>query len=103
MGGEVPRGVDNLSLMRWREVDASVVLERLGCYLKADPTFQPTSALGTRRFHVNADGVEFELLLTGPKFFDARAQRGGGGAIDLVMHLYDLDFKAAVRRLRNIA
>lgn len=96
------RGVDNQTLGRWRELEASVVLERLGCYLKRDPGFNPTIAVGTRRFHVNADGVEFELLLTGPKFFDTRAQRGGGGAVDLVMHLYGVGFRAAVRRLRSV-
>ena len=43
----------------------------------------------------------FELLLTGPKFYDTRQKRGGGGAIDLVMHLYQIDFKKAVDRLRG--
>lgn len=96
------RGVDNRSLLRWHELEASVVLARLGCYFKADPSFHPTSSLNTRRFHVNANGAEFELLLTGTKFFDTRAHRGGGGAVDLVMHLYGVDFKAAVRRLQKV-
>jgi hypothetical protein len=94
--------VDNLTLERWRQIDASAVLERLGCYSKPDMSFEPIRARGTQRFHVNADGIEFELLLAGPKFFDTRAKRGGGGAVDLVMHLYGLDFKGAVSRLRGV-
>lgn len=93
--------VDNVTLGRWRALDAAAVLERLGCYAKQDPDFRPVRARGTRRFHVNVDGAEFELLLCGPRFFDARARRGGGGAVDLVMHLYGLNFKRAVRRLQD--
>jgi hypothetical protein len=36
------------------------------------------------------------LSVTGPKFMDWNRNQGGGGAIDLVMHLNHLDFKAAV-------
>ena len=35
------------------------------------------------------------------KFFDTRADKGGGGAIDLAMHLLRLDFVAAVKRLSS--
>nr|WP_254176670.1 hypothetical protein [Pseudomonas aeruginosa] len=41
------------------------------------------------------------LLVTGAKFFDTRADKGGGGAIDLAMHLLRLDFVAAVKRLSS--
>jgi hypothetical protein len=30
-----------------------------------------------------------------------RAERGGGGAVDFVMHLFSLDFKGAVQLLRD--
>jgi len=36
------------------------------------------------------------LSITGPKFVNWNCGEGGGGAIDLVMHLNHLDFKAAV-------
>jgi Protein of unknown function (DUF3991)/Toprim-like len=36
------------------------------------------------------------LSLTGPKFMNWNRSAGGGGAIDLVIHLQHLDFKAAV-------
>ena len=39
---------------------------------------------------------EGALSVTGPKFMNWNCGRGGGGAIDLVMQLRHLDFKAAV-------
>ena len=45
-----------------------------------------------RKWHTPA-GV---LSITGVKFMNWNCGRGGGGAIDLVMHLNHLDFKAAV-------
>jgi hypothetical protein len=36
------------------------------------------------------------LSVTGPKFMDWRRGRGGGGAIDLVMHLAGVDFRTAL-------
>lgn len=95
--------VDNLTLERWRALDALLVLEKLGCYLKVDHTFEPLTAHDTLRYHVNVDGQDFELLLQGPKFFDTRLQRGGGGAVDLVMHVRHVDFKGATALLRRLA
>ncbi len=39
------------------------------------------------------------LSVTGMRFMDWRVGRGGGGAIDLVMHVYGLGFTAAVQWL----
>jgi len=59
-------------------------LDALGLYWKRDADF----SLG---------GGVVELLATGPKWFDTRAKVGGGGAIDLAMHLLRLDFVLAVK------
>ena len=69
--------VDSLTLGRWRELDALLMLEKLESYVKADDTFEPLSTHGTQRYHINVEGRDFELLLRGPKFFDTRLQRGG--------------------------
>jgi hypothetical protein len=45
-----------------------------------------------RKWHT-PEGV---LSVNGPKFMNWNGGRGGGGAIDLVMHLHHQDFKAAV-------
>lgn len=40
------------------------------------------------------------ISVTGTKFFNWNSQIGGGGAIDMVMHLYNLSFKDTVTWLR---
>jgi hypothetical protein len=41
------------------------------------------------------------ISLTGPKFYNWTRATGGGGAIDLVMHLNGLDFRSAVAWLKE--
>ncbi len=96
----MPR-VDAEELRRWRDLDAALSLSSLALHAKADPTFVPIKVERTTRWHVNVAGRDFELLLTGPKFFDTRAEKGGGGAVDMAMHLFRLDFKAATELLRK--
>lgn len=96
------RAVDNLTLERWRALDVPGVLVKLGCYMKVDSTYEPVSARDTRRYHVSVDGRDFELLVRGPKFYDTRLGRGGGGAADLAMHLHSLNFKDATGLLRSL-
>jgi hypothetical protein len=42
-------------------------------------------------------------LTTGPKWYDTRAGKGGGGAIDLAMHVLGLSFVDAVKSLNKLA
>jgi len=88
-------------LEKLRNLAAAQVVCACATHAKRDVTFEPTTATETERWHVNAAGREFELLLRGPKFYDKRAKRGGGGAIDLVMHLYSLSFSEAVALLKK--
>lgn len=97
----MPKLVDDSTLEQWRKLDALQVLEKLECYFKRDDSFHPIKAKDTSRYHVNANGREWEFLITGPKFWDTRRGKGGGGALDLTMHLFDLDFKQAVIMLRR--
>ncbi|MFA7278994.1 MAG: hypothetical protein WC100_02760 [Sterolibacterium sp.] len=93
--------VDPAELERYRTLACEDVLPKISDHVKADPSFIPIRDSHTHRWHLRASGREFELLSTGPKFYDTRAKRGGGGAIDLVMHLRGLDFKQAVAWLRE--
>ncbi len=43
----------------------------------------------------------FAININGSKFYDWQALKGGGGAIDLVMHVRDCGFRAAVAWLRD--
>jgi hypothetical protein len=81
---------------------STAVLRSLLCdHAKLDATFHPIHIKETTRWHARVGEQVFELLCTGPKFFDTRANRGGGGAVDLVMHLRGVDFKGAVQLLRQ--
>lgn len=93
--------VTSSELEIWRAMPVLEVLSRLDAHFKADRDFVPTKALSTRRFHVGLNGCDWEFLVTGNRWFDTRAQVGGGGAVDLVMHVFRLKFKQAVALLRH--
>ncbi len=94
--------IDNTVLARLRELDASVVLVAVADHAKEDRTFAPTKNAGTTRWHATCGESEFELLLTGPKFWDSRSCVGGAGAVDLVMHMVGEDFTRATRMLKAL-
>lgn len=78
---------------------ADVALGLLSLVSKQDGTFIPVKDSLTRRWHVRTARGEFEILTTGIKWYDTRAQCGGGGAIDLAIHLLGLSFVDAVKHL----
>jgi hypothetical protein len=80
---------------------AHEALALLAVNLKADPTYRPVKNDGSARWHLSTAGAEFEIVTTGPKWYDTRAKQGGGGAIDLAMHLLNLSFVDAVKRLSS--
>jgi hypothetical protein len=83
-----------------RDIPSDEVLRLIAINYKADPTYVPVKDPRSRRWHVRTDRGEFEILTTGPaKWFDTRAKKGGGGAIDLTMHLLQLSFMDAVTLL----
>ena len=76
-------------------------LALLATHVKLDPTYLPVKHDHSRRLHASTTLGEFEILTTGPKWYDTRARAGGGGAIDLAMHVLDLSFVDAVKRLTS--
>lgn len=94
--------INNDQLARWRTLDAVVVLAAVADYAKRDASYRPRKDCMSSRWHVSAGGHDYELLVTGSKFWDTRARRGGGGALDLVMHLLSIDFKNASRHLEDL-
>lgn len=93
--------LDQAALARWQSLPAIEVLLSFANFAKEDHTYKPVNGRLTTRWHATVAQSEFELLITGPKFWDTRAKAGGGGAIDLVMHLTGRDFRAAVRELQT--
>ncbi len=96
--------VDNSELARWQSLDAAMVLKALADYAKEDQSYVPRLNIRSSRWHASVAGHDFEILCTGPKFWDERAHCGGGGALDLAMHLFGISFKKAARLLaeRNL-
>lgn len=89
------KNVDNSELERWRSLPAIHVLAQISDHVKVDPTFRPLRNAASVRVHVSVSARDFELVCTREKWWDTRAERGGGGAIDLVMHLKACSFKEA--------
>lgn len=85
-----------------RAIPCSQLLLLVCDHVKKDPDFIPTKNGYTERWHAHAAGHDYEILTTGAKFFDTRAGKGGGGAIDLTMHLFGLPFKKALRKLHGL-
>mgnify|MGYP003537646754 FL=1 len=56
-----------------RSMVVTKALDALGLHWKRDPDFQPVKDAATIRLHVAVGGQVFELLVTGAKFFDTRA------------------------------
>ena len=50
---------------------------------------------------LRARGAHHNIVVTGNRWFDNKAGIGGGGAIDLVIHLTKVDFSAACRSLAD--
>jgi hypothetical protein len=74
-------------------------LALLAIHCKSDPTYLPLKQATSRRWHARTARGEFEILTTGAKWYDTRARTGGGGAIDLAMHVLEVSFVDAVKIL----
>jgi hypothetical protein len=98
----VGRPFDHATLMRFREMASEDALALLAIDCKADSTFEPVKAKHARRWHALTARGDFEILTTGPKWYDTRARIGGGGAIDLAMYLLGLSFVDAVKHLSEL-
>jgi len=72
--------------VRVREIGLVAVLERLGCTQTAKDKNNWTTPVG-------------RVTVEGEKFFCHDTSKGGGGAIDLVMQVEQVDYKSAVQRL----
>lgn len=77
------RSFDPVLLERLRNLDCARVLAVLDGYFKQDRTFVPVKNKSTQRWHCHTVRGDFELLITGSKWFDTRQwrrYRSGDGA-----------------------
>lgn len=82
-----------------RELPSDAVLARVAIHIKPDAAYRPVKQPASRRWQVRTACGEFEILTTGVKWYDTRAKTGGGGAIDLAMHVLQATFVDAVKHL----
>ena len=77
-------------------------LSALNFSYKLDLTYSPRDKR-SKRYLVYLDEFRVrEFIVTGEKWFDLSKKIGGGGSIDLVMHLEGLSFRKAISRLKSI-
>lgn len=95
------KSFDEKTLERFRNVDCEEVIHILCDYFKEDTSFRPTKNSITRRWNVRVANKDMEILTTKAKWYDTRKNIGGGGAIDLAMHLMEIDFVTAVKLLQK--
>jgi len=93
------RSFSPATLLAVRNLPLEEGLARLTIHCKADLTYVPIKDPRSRRWYLCTTQGEFEILTTGSKWYDTRAHRGGGGAIDLAIHLLQVPFPEAVNRL----
>jgi hypothetical protein len=95
---QIPENV----LEKLRHVSCRTILRDLNIYYKPDITFKPKNNSSTSRVFVNSTKFEGELILTGPRFFCPILDKGGYGAIDLVMFLEGTTFLEAVKIISKV-
>jgi len=95
----VARSFSRSMLVELREMPSERALTRIAIHVKADPAYRPLKRPTSRRWHIRTVSGEFEILTTGVKWYDTRARKGGGGAIDLAMHVLGVSFVEAVKQL----
>ena len=64
--------------------------------IELERVLQHFNATRNERDKKNWDTEKGRISIDGPKFFNHDSNSGSGGAIDLVMHLHDCDFKTAL-------
>lgn len=80
---------ENCASVRWQSFDAAMVLRAMADYAK-DQSYLPRLNTLSSRCHASVAGTDFEILCSGRKLWDHRANSGGGGALNLPTHLFGI-------------
>lgn len=93
----------NAEICRARGIPLLRLMKYICDHVKEDRDYVPLDpSRGSKRFHVNCQKRDFRLIVTGEKWVNelvlrGTTGRGGGGAIDLVSHLMNLNFVQSVK------
>lgn len=89
-------------LHRLRAIPLLLALNMLGVTYKKDQTYKPKKSQDSLRVIVTLQaGNCVTLQITGIRWYDKNVDKGGGGAIDLVMYLFGMSFREAVELLQK--
>lgn len=80
-----------------RAVPLASALQAIEYHVRVDETYRPQADPRSQRWLIDGPCGVHELVVTDRRWFDLRAQRGGFGALDLVMHITGLPLPKAVR------
>lgn len=86
-------------LNRLRAMSVEATLKLFNLPFRVDEDYRSYKNTDSKKLIVTIDSRQVELIITGEKWYDVESKRGGGGAIDLTMHLFREPFKAAAKRL----
>ena len=95
------RRVGRSTIARLRILPSADAISLLAIYAKQDRSYRPLKDATSCRWHLCTAIGEFEILTTACKWYDTRARIGGGGAVDLTVHLLGLSFLQAVEYLQR--
>lgn len=96
------KSFDSVFLADLRHIPIQELLTKLGLYCKIDTDFLSIKNKNTKRLHISVGNSVFEIIITGQKWYDQRQAKGGGGCIDLVMHILKLPFVKAVKKIKSV-
>ena len=85
-----------------RNISLIEVLDYLGFSWVEDQEFHPRKNQDTRRIIVELGDSSRKFVITGLRWQEVETLQGGGGAIDFVMYLLDVNFLEAVRKLSRM-
>lgn len=88
-------------LKRLREVPLLKALDALELHYQHDPDYKPRKFQESMRVIVSVKDLVYTLQITGMRWYDMHSKAGGGGAIDLTMHLMQCDFFQAAKLLQK--
>ena len=88
-------------LKRLREVPLLKALDALELHYQHDPGYKPRKSQESMRVIVSVNDLVYTLQITGMRLYDMYSKEGGGGAIDLTMHLMQCEFLEAAKLLQK--
>lgn len=96
----IKNSIDPDLVSRLRSLPVEKMARILGLHFKQDKSYEPTKFPNSKCYHISLENQVFEIIVTGLKWYSVHRKFGGGGAIDLTMHIFNDSFTRAYNRLK---